>query len=181
MAIYNIDPAHSEINFKVKHLMISNVTGSFISFDGTMESSKDDFTDANISFEAAINSITTHNEQRDGHLKSGDFFDAATYPTLTFQSTSLVQKGGDYKLNGNLTIRGITKPVSLDVELGGVSTDPWGQTKVGFEITGKINRKEFGLEWNAALETSGVMLGEDVKLQINVQLVKQAQKLEQVA
>ncbi len=175
MATYKIDPAHSEITFKVKHLMITNVTGSFTQFDGTMETNSDDFSGANISFEADINSITTHNEQRDGHLKSADFFDAEQFPKLTFTSTSFTKKGGDdYELTGDLTMHGVTKPVVLDVELGGVTTDPWGQSKVGFEITGKVNRKEFGLEWNATLETGGVMLGEEVKLFLNVQLIKQA-------
>lgn len=175
MATYKIDPAHSEITFKIKHLMITNVTGSFKKFEGTMESSKDDYSDAQISFEADIDSITTNNEQRDGHLKSPEFFDAATYPKLTFQSASFVKTGGDdYKLTGNLTVHGVTKPVTLNAELGGVTTDPWGQSKVGFEITGKINRKEFGLEWNATLETGGVMLSEEVKLLLNVQLIKQA-------
>lgn len=175
MATYKIDPAHSEINFKIKHLMITNVTGSFTKFDGTLESNNEDFSDANIYFEADIDSITTHNEQRDGHLKSKDFFDAEQYPKLTFQSTSFDKLEEDmYKLTGNLTIHGVTKEVTLDAELGGVTTDPWGQSKVGFEITGKINRKEFGLEWNATLETGGVMLAEDVKLQIAVQLTKEA-------
>ena len=175
MATYKIDPAHSEINFKIKHLMITNVTGSFTKFDGTMESDKDDFSDAKIHFEADTASITTHNEQRDGHLRSAEFFDAEQFPTVTFDSTSFQKKGeDDYTLTGNLTMHGVTKPVTLNVELGGVTTDPWGQSKVGFEITGKINRKDYGLVWNTNLETGGVMLGDDVKLQIGVQLVKQA-------
>jgi len=175
MATYKIDPAHSEINFKIKHLMITNVTGSFTKFEGGMESDKDDFTDAKIHFEAETASITTHNEQRDGHLRSAEFFDAEKFPKVTFDSTSFEKKGeDDYTLTGNLTMHGVTKFVTLDAELGGVTTDPWGQSKVGFEIVGKINRKEFGLEWNATLETGGVMLGDEVKLQINVQLVKQA-------
>ncbi len=175
MATYKIDPAHSEITFKIKHLMITNVTGNFNKFDGTMESSQDDFSDAKIQFEADIESINTNNEQRDGHLRTGDFFDAAQYPKLTFTSTSFDKKGGDdYTLTGDLTIHGVTKSVTLNAELGGATTDPWGQSKVGFEITGKINRKDFGLEWNAALETGGVMLGEEVKLALNIQLIKQA-------
>ena len=175
MATYKIDPAHSEINFKIKHLMITNVTGSFTKFDGTMESDKDDFSDAKIHFEAETASITTHNEQRDGHLRSAEFFDAEQFPKVTFDSTSFQKKGEeDYTLTGNLTMHGITKLVTLNAEFGGTTTDPWGQSKVGFEITGKINRKEFGLVWNTNLETGGVMLGDDVKLQIGVQLVKQA-------
>ena len=175
MATYKIDPAHSEISFKIRHLMITNVTGSFTKFDGTMESDKDDFSDAKIHFEAETASITTHNEQRDGHLRSAEFFDAEQFPKVTFDSTSFQKKGEeDYTLTGNLTMHGITKLVTLNAEFGGTTTDPWGQSKVGFEITGKINRKEFGLVWNTNLETGGVMLGDDVKLQIGVQLVKQA-------
>jgi len=175
MATYKIDPAHSEISFKIRHLMITNVTGSFTKFDGTMESDKDDFSDAKIHFEAETASITTHNEQRDGHLRSAEFFDAEQFPKVTFDSTSFQKKGEeDYTLTGNLTMHGITKLVTLNAEFGGITTDPWGQSKVGFELTGKINRKEFGLVWNTNLETGGVMLGDDVKLQIGVQLVKQA-------
>src|SRR3954471_19140233 len=175
MATYTIDPAHSEINFKIRHLMITNVTGSFTKFEGTLESSKDDFSDAQIHFEADTDSVTTHNEQRDAHLRSAEFFDAEQFPKLTFDSTSIEKKGEDqYKLNGNLTMHGITKPVTLNAEFLGVNKDPWGQTKVGFEITGKLERKEFGLTWNAALEGGGVLVSDDVKLQINVQLIKQA-------
>ncbi len=175
MATYLIDPAHSEITFKVKHLMITNVTGNFTKFEGKMESNSDDFTDAEIDFSADIDSINTNNEQRDGHLKTGDFFDAAQFPKLVFKSTSFEKQSGDiYKLNGNLTVHGVTKPITLSAELGGVTTDPWGQSKVGFEISGSIHRKDFGLEWNAALETGGVMLSDEVKLLLNVQLVKQA-------
>jgi len=175
MATYKIDPAHSEISFKIKHLMITNVTGSFTKFEGTMESSKDDFTDAQVHFEADTESITTHNEQRDAHLRSAEFFDAEKNPKLTFDSTSVEKNGEDnYKLLGNLTMHGITKPVTLNVELMGVNKDPWGQTKVGFEVTGKLSRKEFDLTWNAALEGGGVLVGDDVKLQMSVQLIKQA-------
>ena len=175
MATYKIDPAHSEISFKIKHLMITNVTGSFTKFEGTMESSKDDFTDAQIHFEADTESITTHNEQRDAHLRSAEFFDAEKNPKVTFDSTSVEKNGEDnYKLTGNLTMHGITKPVTLNAEFLGVNKDPWGQSKVGFEITGKLSRKEFGLTWNAALEGGGSAGGDEVKLHINVQLIKQA-------
>jgi len=155
--------------------MITNVTGSFTKFEGTLESSKDDFTDAQVHFEADTDSITTHNEQRDAHLRSAEFFDAEQFPKLTFDSTSIEKKGEDtYKFAGNLTMHGITKPVTLNAEFLGENKDPWGQTKVGFEITGKLERKEFGLTWNAALEGGGVLVSDDVKLQINVQLIKQA-------
>ena len=175
MATYNIDAAHSEITFKVKHLMITNVTGRFKKFSGKMESSNDNFTDAKIDFEADIDSLDTNNEQRDGHLRTGDFLDAAQYPKLTFTSTSFDKVADSiYKLNGDLSIHGVTKPVTMSAELTGTNTDPWGQSKVGFEITGSIHRKEFGMEYNAALETGGVLVSDEVKLQLDVQLVKQA-------
>ena len=175
MATYKIDAAHSEILFKVKHLMITNVTGSFGKFEGTMEADAPDFTDAQVSFDADIDSISTNNAQRDGHLKGEDFFAADKFPKLTFVSTSFEKLSDeDYKLNGNLTIRDVTKPVSLDVTYGGTTNDPWGQTKVGFEIAGKVNRKEFGLSFHAVTETGSVMLSEEVKLLLNVQFTKQA-------
>lgn len=175
MATYKIDAAHSEITFKVKHLMITNVTGSFTKFDATVESASEDFADAKVSFSADVNSISTNNEQRDGHLKSGDFFDAEKYPSITFDSTEFKKvNGSDYALTGNLTMKGVTKPVTLNVEFLGLATDPWGQSKAGFESTGKINRSDFGLGWNAALEAGGVLVSEEVKLQFNVQVVKQA-------
>jgi len=176
MATYKIDPAHSEILFKVRHLMISNVTGSFKKFDATLESEADDFSDAKVSFEADVDSIDTSNAQRDGHLKSDDFFSADKFPKLTFVSTGIKKSGEDeYKLDGDLTIRDITKNVTLDVTYNGMMVDPWGQTKAGFEITGKINRKEFGLKWHAVTETGSVLAGDEVKLVLNVQMVKQAQ------
>lgn len=175
MSTYKIDPAHSEITFKVKHLMITNVTGSFTKFDATMESGKEDFSDAKISFSADVDSITTNNEQRDTHLKSDDFFAAEKFPKLSFVSKSFAKEGEDeYKLTGDLTIRDITKTVELDVEYGGTMTDPWGNVKAGFEINGKINRKEFGLTWGAVTEAGGVVVSDDVKLHLGVQMVKQA-------
>ncbi|MEO0066345.1 MAG: hypothetical protein RI983_1671 [Bacteroidota bacterium] len=175
MAIYKIDPMHSEVTFKVKHLMITNVTGSFQQFDATMEANAEDFSDAKISFEADINSISTGNEQRDTHLKSDDFFSAEQFPKLSFTSTSFTHKGGsDYILNGDLTIKGNTKPVSLNVEFGGRMTDFYGQDKAGFEISGKINRSEFGLTWSAVTEAGGVVVSDEIKLNLAVQMVKQA-------
>ncbi|NIM36204.1 MAG: hypothetical protein GTN67_12825 [Hydrotalea flava] len=175
MATYKIDAAHSEVTFKVKHLMISSVTGKFQQFDGSLQAEKDDFTDAKINFEADVNSITTGNEQRDGHLKSDDFFAADKFPKLLFQSTD-VKKVNDekYSLTGNLTIRDITKTVTLDVTYGGQIVDPWGQTKLGFEVEGKINRKDFGLTWSATTETGGIVVSDEVKLHMNFELVKQA-------
>ncbi|GAC1399285.1 MAG: YceI family protein [Sediminibacterium sp.] len=175
MSTYKIDPAHSEVTFKVKHLMITSVTGHFTKFDGTMESDAEDFSDAKITFEADTDSISTNNEQRDGHLKSDDFFAAGQFPKLSFVSGSFKKLGdGEYTLTGDLTIRDVTKKVELAVEYGGTMTDPWGQVKVGFEIGGKINRKDFGLTWSAVTEAGGVMLADDVKLHLAIQLVKQA-------
>jgi polyisoprenoid-binding protein YceI len=175
MSTYKIDPAHSEITFKVKHLMITNVTGSFTKFDAAMESEKDDFSDAKISFSADVDSITTNNEQRDAHLKSDDFFAAEKFPKISFVSRSFVKEGEDeYKLTGDITIRDITKTLELDVEYGGTMTDPWGNVKAGFEINGKINRKDFSLSWGAVTEAGGVVVSDDVKLHLAVQLVKQA-------
>ena len=175
MATYKIDAAHSEINFKVKHLMITNVTGNFTQFDATMEAAAEDFSDAKISFEADVNSINTNNEQRDGHLKSDDFFNAEQFPKLTFVSSGLQKKSdSEYALTGDLTIRNITKTVTLDVEFGGTMTDPWGQQKAGFEINGKINRKDFDLKWTATTEAGGIVVSDEVKLQLAVQMIKQA-------
>jgi polyisoprenoid-binding protein YceI len=172
MSTYKIDTAHSDILFKVKHLMITTVTGQFNNFDGSLSAEKDDFTDAKISFTADVNSINTRNEQRDGHLKSDDFFSAEKFPQLSFESTSFDKSGDNYLLKGNLSIRDITQPVVLEVAYMGTMTDPWGQTKVGFEAEGKISRKSFGLMWDAVTEAGGVVVSDEVKLQLNVQFVK---------
>lgn len=170
-----IDPTHSELQFKVKHLVISTVTGSFKAFEGTVETEGEDFSTANINFSADIASIDTNQAQRDEHLQSADFFDAANHPKLTFTESSLEKTGEDtFKLTGDLTIKGISKPVVLDVEYGGAMTDFYGQSKAGFEITGKISRKEFGLTWSATTEAGGVVVGDEIKLIANIQLIKQA-------
>jgi polyisoprenoid-binding protein YceI len=172
--LWAIDPAHSEIQFKVKHLMITTVTGSFAKFSGTVQTDGDDFQNASISFSAEVASISTNNEQRDAHLRSADFFDAAQFPELSFVSTSLKNTGGDeYALEGHLTMHGATKPVSLQVESAGIQKDPWGNTKAGFELSGKLSRKEFGLVWNAPTESGGVLVSDEVKLVMSVQLAKQ--------
>ena len=171
--LWKIDPTHSEIQFKVKHLVISTVTGSFNTFDGSVEIEGDDFAGADARFEADINSITTNNEQRDGHLKSDDFFKAGKFPKLTFESTSFEKTGDEtYKLTGNITIRDITKVVTLDVVYGGTVVDPYGQTKAGFEVTGTINRKEYGLSWSAVTEAGNLVVADNVKLIMNVQFVQ---------
>ncbi|WP_461789210.1 YceI family protein [Pedobacter sp.] len=169
-----LDPTHSELQFKVKHLMITTVTGSIKSFSAELESEGEDFTNASISFSGDISSIDTGNGDRDGHLKSGDFFDAEKYPAISFKSTSVEKDGSDYIVKGDLTIKDVTKPVKLNAEFGGIATDPWGNTKAGFTLSGKVNRTEFGLTWNAALETGGVMVSEEVKILGELQFVKQA-------
>ncbi|HYF69297.1 MAG TPA: YceI family protein [Ohtaekwangia sp.] len=170
---WNLDPTHSEIGFKVKHMMITNVSGSFGTFNVTAQTKGDDFSTADITFTADINTISTSNADRDTHLKSGDFFDAEKHPELKFVSTRMERKDDDrYKLHGNLTIKGITKPVQLDVEFGGIGKDPWGNEKAGFSLSGKIKRTDWNLNWNAALETGGVLVSEEVKLTAEVQLIK---------
>lgn len=173
MATFKIDQAHSDILFKVKHLMITTVTGQFTSFEGEMESSTEDFSDAKISFSADVNSIDTRNEQRNEHLKNDDFFNAADFPKILFQNGSLSKSGDNYSLTGDLTIRNTTKAVTLQVSYSGKMTDPWGQTKVGFEAEGVIKRKEFGLMWDAVTEAGGVVVSDDVRLILNVQFTQQ--------
>ena len=172
---WNLDAAHSEIGFKVKHMMITNVSGAFGKFEVSAETKGDDFETAKIAFEAAVDTISTGNTDRDGHLKSADFFDATKYPVLRFVSTRFEKKDDqEYLLHGNLTIKDVTKPVTLAVEFGGIGTDPWGNVKAGFSISGKIKRTDFNLNWNAALEAGGVLVSEDVKLVAEIQLVRQA-------
>ena len=170
-----VDPAHSEVLFKVKHLMITTVTGYFRKFNLVVETGTDDFNTASlIEFTADIDTIDTNNEQRDTHLKSPDFFDAAQHNQLKFSGTTYEGQGDAVKLQGNLTIRGITKPLTVNVEFGGTVVDPYGQTKAGFTIDGKISRKEFGLTWNAVTEAGSVVVSDEIKLQAEVQLIKQA-------
>ncbi len=172
---WGIDAAHSEIGFKVRHLVISHTSGKFDRFEAKVISSTDDFTDAAISFSADVDSINTGNEQRDGHLKSDDFFNAAQFPKLNFKSTSFKKvDGGEYKLSGDLTIRDITKNVILNVDFGGMITDPWGNVKAGFEATGKINRKDFNLKWDAFTEAGGAVVSDEIKLQLHIELQKNA-------
>jgi polyisoprenoid-binding protein YceI len=169
-----IDPTHSEIGFKVKHMMFTNVSGKFQNFNAVIETEGDNFEDAKIEFSGDINSVTTGNTDRDGHLLSADFFDAEQYPKITFEATSFKKVyEGDYKLTGNLSLHGVTKSITLDAEFGGLLKDPWGNTKAGFILEGKINRKDFNLNWNSALETGGVLVGEEVKLGIELQFIKQ--------
>jgi len=170
---WGVDTTHSEVQFKVKHLVISTVTGSFKKFNGEVIAEGDDFNNAEVNFSLDVNSIDTNQADRDGHLKSEDFFAAAQYPTITFSKGVLKKSSGDsYKLLGNLTIRETTAVVELDVEFGGTTKDPWGNIKAGFELNGKINRKDFGLSWNALTEAGGMVVAEEVKLHMNIELVK---------
>jgi polyisoprenoid-binding protein YceI len=176
MSTWKIDPSHSEVQFKIKHLMISTVTGAFTDFDATLACAAEgeDFNGGQVNFSAKIDSINTKNEQRDGHLKSADFFDAEKYPELSFTSSSLDLSGGEVVLKGDLTIKDVTKPLTLRGDFGGVVVDGYGQTKAGFEVEGKLNRQDFGLTWSAVTEAGGVVVSDDVKLLLNVQFVKQA-------
>lgn len=168
-----LDAAHSELGFKIKHLMISSVSGRFNSFDVTADTGADDFSNSNISATIDVASIFTNNEQRDGHLRTGDFFEIEKYPNISFKSTSVKKDGDDLEITGDLTMKDVTKPVSLKVEFSGITKDPYGNVKAGFSFAGKLNRKDWGINFNAALETGGVMLGEEVKYEGEIQLVKQ--------
>jgi polyisoprenoid-binding protein YceI len=168
-----IDPMHSEVLFKIKHLVISTVTGSFRKFEGRVIAEADDFNNAKVYFTIDVRSIDTNQANRDGHLQTGDFFAADIYPEITFESTSFVNTGGsDYKMGGNLTMKGVTKPIELNVEYGGSEDNGHGIIKHGFEVTGIINRKEFGMTWNKLTDSGGLGLGEDIKLVANVQVAK---------
>lgn len=176
MAItWKVDPAHTEIKFKVKHLMITTVTGYFRKFDIEVVTDTEDFNSTrSITFTADINSIDTNNQQRDTHLKSDDFFNAEKFNTIQFMANRYEAMGDEATLQGNLTIRGITKPITLDVEYGGTVIDPYGQKKAGFTVTGKISRKDFGLTWNAVTEAGSVVVSDEVKIDAEVQVVKQS-------
>ncbi|MEO8761575.1 MAG: YceI family protein [Bacteroidia bacterium] len=165
---WSLDPTHSEVQFKVKHLMIANVSGDFKKFDASVETTDEDFSTAKINFSADINSINTNNEQRDGHLKTGDFFEAEKFPQIKFESTKLEKVDAEnFKLHGNFTMKGVTKAEVLDVEFGGiVPKDPWGHTRAGFTISGKVNRQDYGV--------GSVGVSDEVKLYSNMQFVKQA-------
>lgn len=170
-----LDPTHSEIQFKVKHLMISKVTGQFQKFEGTVETEGENLETAKVNFSADVDSVSTNNEQRDAHLKNNDFFDTEHHAKLTFVSEKL-QKIDDehYKLYGTLTIRGVSKQEVLNVEFGGQVQDPWGNTRVGFTVTGKINRKDYGVSFGMISETGGVLLGYDVEINAQAEFVKVA-------
>ncbi len=168
------DPTHSEILFKVKHLMITNVKGEFKKFNVSVNAEGSNFSNAEIKVAIDANSVFTNQDDRDNHLKSVDFFDAENHKELTFESTSLVKKDENFQLKGLLTIKGISKEITMDVEFGGINKDPWGNEKAGFSLTGKISRKDWELNWNAALETGGMLVSDEVRLSAEIQLVKKA-------
>jgi len=171
MAKWTVDQSHSSVGFEVKHMMVSKVKGNFDSYTAEVEAADlADLTTATIAFKFDVASINTRSEDRDNHLKSGDFFDAEKFPTIDFKSTSITKDGDDYKVTGDLTIKDVTKPVTFDVEYGGKGTNPWGVEVYGFEAEAKINREEFGLTWNAALETGGVLVGKDIKIKVELEV-----------
>ena len=168
-----IDPMHSEVLFKIKHLVISTVTGSFRKFEGQVVTQGDNFNDARVTIAIDVKSIDTNQPQRDGHLQTGDFFSADQYPQITFESSSFKKTdGNEYKMTGNLTLKGVTKPVELNVEYGGSENNGHGVIKHGFEVTGIINRNKFGMAWNKLTDTGGLGLGEDIKLIANIQVAE---------
>jgi polyisoprenoid-binding protein YceI len=169
-----LDPAHSEVTFKVKHMMISNVTGLLKDYTVDVTAEDEEFSNAEVTFVGKLNSITTGNEERDNHLKSADFFDVEINSEIIFRSTRFTRNDDDITLEGEITIKGITKPLILDVEFGGIQKDPWGNTKAGFAVKGKLNRRDFGLNWNTALETGGVLVGDEVKIIGEIQLTKES-------
>ncbi|MEO4054281.1 YceI family protein [Solibacillus sp. CAU 1738] len=171
MAKWAIDRSHSSIGFTVKHMMVSKVKGVFDSYTADVEAEDlTDLTSANISFDFDIASINTRSEDRDNHLKSADFFDGEKYPKITFKSTNITKSDDTYKVTGDLTIKDVTKSVTFDTEFNGKGKNPWGVDVYGFEAETKINREEFGLTWNAALETGGVLVGKDIKIQVELEL-----------
>jgi len=173
MATWTLDKAHSEIRFKAKHLMITTVTGEFKDYDATVNATGDDFAGAEISFSAKTSTIDTGSTQRDEHLRSDDFFNSETYPELVFKANGMTKTGdGAYTLAGDMTIRDVTKPVTLSVELGGVVQDPWGQTKAGFSFSGKLNRKDFGLKFHVVNEAGNLLVSDEIKLEGEIQLLK---------
>jgi len=171
---WTVDNLHSQIGFKVKHMMITNVSGTFGTFNAEANTNGDQFDHAEFSFSAAIDSINTGVADRDGHLKSDDFFNAEMFPELRFKSTSIDKKDDEnYLISGEMTIRDVTKPIELHAEFGGVVVDPYGQTKAGFSISGKIKRSEFGLKWSAVTEAGSIVVSDDIKLDCEIQFIKQ--------
>jgi polyisoprenoid-binding protein YceI len=172
MTTWNIDPSHSGIHFAVRHLVVSKLRGAFTRWEGIVELDEANPGASRVSVRIDPGSIDTREPKRDDHLRSADFFDVQKYPALTFASTRVEKVGDGYRLTGNLTMHGVTKPVVLDVESLGVGKDPWGNERIGFQAEASINRKDFGLGWNQALETGGVLVGDKVEILLDVQAVK---------
>lgn len=173
-ANWKFDVVHSSVQFEVSHLVIATATGNFKTFDGEVIADKDDFQDAKINFTIDVKSINTENQKRDDHLRSADFFDADNHPKMTFKSTSFKKvKGNKYKLTGNLTMRGVTKNITLEVTYNGMIKDPWGNTKAGFKIKGSLNRFDFGLKWDKTIEAGGLVVGKDIDIVCNIELQKE--------
>jgi len=170
---WNLDAAHSEIGFRVRHMMLTNVSGKFQNFEGALERYDDSFDNASITFTSEIESLSTGNEERDTHLLGSDFFDAVQFPKMTFISKSFNKLNDrDFSLEGDLTLHGITKPIKLQLGFEGISPDPWGNTRAGFNVRGKLNRKDWGLNWNSLLETGGMMVGEEITLDVQLQFIQ---------
>lgn len=168
---WTIDPSHSSVGFVARHLMVSKVRGEFRSFSGTLTIAEDRLA-SSVQASVEMNSVSTGDDQRDGHLRTGDFFDTEQFPTMTFTSTAVRAAGDDFVLVGDLTIKGVTRSVEFELEFDGVSPDPWGGTRAGFSATTVINRKDFGLEWNVALDTGGVLVGDKVTITLDIQAVR---------
>jgi polyisoprenoid-binding protein YceI len=172
---WSVDPSHSSLDFSIRHMMIAKVKGTFHSFDATVEADPADLTTADILVTVDLSSIDTRNTDRDAHLRSADFFDVENFPKMTFQSTKITKTGdGEYNVTGDLTLHGVTKPETLSVTFEGAGKDPWGNEKVGFSGQGSIKRSDFGLTYNAALETGGVLIADEVKISLEIEAVKQA-------
>ena len=169
MKKWNVDAAHSSIGFSVKHMMVSKVRGSFGDFGADVEANETDLTAANIAFTIKVASINTGNEDRDNHLRSADFFDVEQYPEIKFVANNITKKDDDYEIAGDITIKDVTKPIVFEAEYGGKGTNPWGQEVVAFSAETKLNREDFGLTWNQALETGGVLVGKDIKITIDLE------------
>lgn len=173
MAKWNLDVAHSNVDFSIKHMMFAKVNGSFNLFSADIEGDAADLTTASIAFSIDVASIDTRNEDRDNHLRSADFFDVENHPAMTFKATKIVKTDdGEYDVTGDLTLHGVTKSETIQVSFGGTGKDPWGQTKAGFSGTGKLKRSDYGLVWNAALETGGVLVGDEVKFTVDIQVIE---------
>ncbi len=167
---WTIDPTHSEVGFSVRHLMVSKVKGVFDKFEGAIIVAEDPLA-SSVSVSIDVSSINTREPNRDGHLRSADFFESDKYPTITFQSTSVTPKGGDYTLVGDLTIKGKTNPVTLEMEFNGVNGDPWGGTRAGFTATTEINRNDFGVDINMPLDGGGVVVGDKIKITLEIEAI----------